>query len=612
MFIGFVVSIFDGFKPIAFVYVSPDTADMKRKQATRSSSRPLVPPSAATGGTSLTSYTIGALPLLNRLFERMQLRTFLSNYLPKARRGSKVAIVDILLLLVRNFLVSREPLYSVAQWASVHDPQELGLSPEQVRVLNDDRTGRALGRLFDADQGSLVLALLAHVVREFRVSLDELHNDSTTVTFHGEYDASVEGLKVRSKPAPHITYGHNKDHRPDLKQLLFILTTTSDGCVPVHFRTMDGNTPDDLTHWETWKTLRDLRGNPDFLYIADCKLASVENLTRIHCEGGRFITVLPRTRSEDQSFRKQVQSGDLIWSPIWEKRDPQTFALIDEIEIAGKGEGDLLPEGFRLLWFRSSAKARNDARTRGRKMERAKQALLELNEKLHRPRTRWRDRDQIEAAVAKILEESGTAEWSAVTVLQYEEETYRPMRPGRPGKDTPYRRSTKPRFSLAILWSHEKLEACAREDGLFPLVTNEMHRSPLEVLLAYKRQPHLEKRFSQLKTDFAVAPVFLKNVDRVQALLCVYFLALLTQALLEREVRNRLDSDDDDALPLYPEGRACKRPCARRIIDLFASVQRHQLQQPDQDPQELVTTLTPLQRRLVRMLGASEAAFRPR
>ena len=58
------------------------------------------------------------------------------------------------------------------------------------------------------------------------------------------------------KRAPAITYGYSKDHRPDLKQLLFILTTDADGGVPVQFRTADGNTNDSITHIETWTTLR--------------------------------------------------------------------------------------------------------------------------------------------------------------------------------------------------------------------------------------------------------------------------------------------------------------------------------------------------------------------
>ena len=79
---------------------------------------------------------------------------------------------------------------------------------------------------------------------------------------------------MRARSAPAITYGYSKDHRPDLKQLLFILTTDADGGVPVQFRCADGNTSDVRTHIETWNTLRALAGRADFLYVADSKLCS--------------------------------------------------------------------------------------------------------------------------------------------------------------------------------------------------------------------------------------------------------------------------------------------------------------------------------------------------
>lgn len=57
-------------------------------------------------------------------------------------------------------------------------------------------------------------------------------------------------------PNHRITFGHNKDHRPDLKQLLRVLTTSADGTVPV-WRSVDhGNTTDDRTHVDTWNFLR--------------------------------------------------------------------------------------------------------------------------------------------------------------------------------------------------------------------------------------------------------------------------------------------------------------------------------------------------------------------
>ena len=67
------------------------------------------------------------------------------------------------------------------------------------------------------------------------VDLEQLHNDSTTVTFSGEYRGATTQTLRRGKQTLAITHGHNKDHRPELKQLLFILTISADGAVPVHY-----------------------------------------------------------------------------------------------------------------------------------------------------------------------------------------------------------------------------------------------------------------------------------------------------------------------------------------------------------------------------------------
>ena len=208
-----------------------------------------------------------------------------------------------LLVLLRNLLVSREPIYGVGEWAARYAPDLLGLTAEEIERLNDDGVGRALDRLFLADVPSLVLAVAAHAVKKFGLRLDELHNDSTTISFCGVYASAAVEQRFLGRPTLAITFGHNKDHRPDLKQLLFILTVTADGGVPLHFRAASGNVTDDQTHRDTWELLCQLTGRRDFLYVADCKLATSENMAYLHQRQGRFITVLPRTRAEDAAFR---------------------------------------------------------------------------------------------------------------------------------------------------------------------------------------------------------------------------------------------------------------------------------------------------------------------
>jgi hypothetical protein len=111
-----------------------------------------------------------------------------------------------LLVLLRNLLISREPLYGVGEWADRHEPELMGLMNSQVAALNDDRIGRALDRLFDASIPGLALRVAVHAIGEFDVSLDQLHNDSTTINFHGGYESAERErtLRGRLRLAPRI------------------------------------------------------------------------------------------------------------------------------------------------------------------------------------------------------------------------------------------------------------------------------------------------------------------------------------------------------------------------------------------------------------------------
>ena len=224
-----------------------------------------------TGKPVLHSFRVGALPILDRFFERLRIAGALAERLPREDRRSRIPTATALAVLAKNLLLSREPLYGIGEWAARHAPECLGLVTDQLKALNDDRVGRALDRLFDADIPSLVLTIATTAVREFDVDLDELHNDSTTITFHGDYEGVERERTLRGRLRLAITHGHNKDHRPDLKQLLYILTVSGDGAVPVHFRVQSGNTTDDRSHRATWDLLCKLTGRRDFLYVADVR-----------------------------------------------------------------------------------------------------------------------------------------------------------------------------------------------------------------------------------------------------------------------------------------------------------------------------------------------------
>jgi transposase len=570
---------------------------------------------AKSGGTTLRSYAVGALPMINRILQRMRLPEMLREGLPADDPRVELPTYRGLSVLVCNILISREPIYGVGQWAARYAPDLLDMRHQEVKRLNDDRIGRCLDRLFDGLDSGLIMSVVRQVIDEFKISLDELHNDSTTVSFYGAYEDAEQEGRVRGRSTLAITFGHSKDHRPDLKQLLYILTVTDDGGVPVYFTSANGNTTDDTTHRQTWDLLQELVGRSDFLYVADCKLASSENMNYIARKQGRFITVLPRTRKEDQQFRKRLlKKPDAVdWNELFvqtKERVCQGKVIKEVIDRVSVCSQDMLSkEGYRLLWYHSTKKAEHDAHSRTRRLQRATRELTELRDRLQGPKTRFAERKKVELAVEEILTTCDVQSLLPVDIHEHEKASYRQARRGRPNHKTKYVKEVKKRFDLT--WSADAVRVAEEEacDGIFPLVSNVKEMTAEEILRAYKRQPIIEKRFSHLKTDFSVAPVYLQSVSRIQALLGVYFFVLIVQTLLERELRQAMQREKVESLPLYPEGRACRRPTTRKVLDLFEPVQRHELSISGQQTEVMVTELSELQKRILELLGISSKGY---
>jgi hypothetical protein len=203
-----------------------------------------IPPAAGPFG--LRSERLGALPIVDGFLGRTGVQGLLERHLPPGDARTGLPAATVIGVLVRNLCVAREPLYGLADWAGRFEPGLLGLGAGEAALLNDDRVGRALDQLFDSDRGSLLTELMLGVIGEFAVDCSQLHNDSTSISLHGDY-ARADGRGRGGKPTVAAALGHSKDHRPDLKQFVLTLTISADGAVPLAHRLLDGNVTDDRT-----------------------------------------------------------------------------------------------------------------------------------------------------------------------------------------------------------------------------------------------------------------------------------------------------------------------------------------------------------------------------
>ena len=394
---------------------------------------------------TLSREHVGALPVINFFLARMGVAEHLATYLPADDARLRLTPAAVIALVVRNIVAGHRPVYALGEWATPYDPAVLGLRPGDAEALNDDRVGRMLDRLFDADRASLITATVLGVIRDFGVDVSQLHNDSTTVTVTGNYPAA-DGRARGGRATPAIHHGHNKDHRPDLKQLLFIRTVSADGAVPIAYRVADGNTNDDLTHIPTWDELHALVGRADFLYVADSKLCSAQAMGHINSHGGRFVTVVPHGRREDTWFRDWAQTH----APAWAEAHRSPGARLEDPDRVWRTFEAPAPsvDGYRVIWVHSSMKAANDAQTRAGRIEAGLAAVDAVAARLAGPKTRLKTKVAAEAAATTALTAAGATRWVGFTITETTDVTYHQERRGRPGSQTRYRRSEKPALTI--------------------------------------------------------------------------------------------------------------------------------------------------------------------
>ena len=552
------------------------------------------------GPAKLRIHLIGPHPILLYFLDKMTFWRIVASCLGTPREGL-LDHAQTLATLIQNIILSPAPLYRIAEWSAPIDAGALGLSAVEKLSINDDRVARSLDALASSRARSLFFRLALHIIKQFELNTERIHQDTTTITFSGEYRDSYS--------EPRITHGHNKDHRPDLKQLVFGLDVTSDGAVPISHDIYSGNRTDDTIHCGNVNRLREILGRDDFIYVADSKLCTKKNLEYVSGYGGKFVTILPRSRAEDKKFRKTLRDGgDVRWRRLLEIENKRRKDGPPDIYWTTSDGPDRTTEGYRIIWCRSSQKSVVDSEAREALLRKTEAELRELSTRVNRGSLR--KKSSISKAAKTILRTHNCQSFIEIKVGSTTQIQTKRLRPGRPKPDDPVKEIKKQVFHLEMQRDREALKAEARTDGVFPLVSNlTASQAPKkEILLIYKYQPYVEKRHSLFKTELGVAPVYLKKPSRVAGMVHAVFLAMTLDALIERALRQGMKREGLEALPILPEGRMTKTPTTARLLEIFSDVSWYEFEQGG----EIVTfpiQLSQLQKQLLRLLEIDQSAY---
>ncbi len=499
---------------------------------------------------------LDVLPLTKYYMDKLGLYGIFSKYVPNDN-GAEIAPAQVLCIMVMNIINASRPLYLMENW--LEDYLD-GVTERRVEAgkYNDDRLARTLDRLFAADRGSMLADVSKTAMDVHALEVDRIHNDTTSITFSGAYDnPEEEAIKLK--------VGYNKGHRPDCKQIVFGLNITEDGHVPLSFQLYDGNRADVTTHSPNWEGLRKLLGKEDFIYVADSKLCSLETLGGIAEHGGQFITVMPRNYKEVVQFLERVREGEEIeWQHTYSTPNSRKKGAKITYRIHA---GETCRDGYRMLWVYSSSKKAQVEKSREHRLEKAEEKLQETAAKLN---TRnLKTRAQIENKIATIL--AGCGELILVDIIEQKQTKLVKVGRGRPGANSHYEEREQLSYRLQWRRDEEAIAKARRTDGLFPLIDNTT-LEPIEVLQTYKKQPYLEKRFHTSKSVLEVAPVFLKTPHRIEAMLFLYFIALMLVSLIERTIRKGMKREKIDTLPIRPSGLSTKAPTWNNMQLFFRNI----------------------------------------
>jgi len=424
-----------------------------------------------------SSQALGGVWLLDALWRRLGIGEALAGVLGARRFATDVE--RVLFAMVSNRALDPCSKLACSEWAR-EDVAITGLDE-----IDEDHCYRAMDLLVDADtEGKVQEAVFFACADLLNLEVDLLFFDTTSTYFErDEPDPAGED----GEPA-FRAYGHSKDHRPDLPQVVIGLAVTREG-IPVRVWVWPGNTNDMSVLQEVKDDMRGWRLGR-VVTVVDRGFSSDENLRYLTRAGGHWIA---GERMRDGSPDAQAALS----------RQGRYQAVRDNLRVkeVRVGEGDAAK---RFIVCHNPAEADRDKQTRD-------DTIARLQAELARIATARAKAKSAKASAAHHRAECALRDH--VTLGRYVRQT----KTGR------------------LLIDRSKIKAEERLDGKYLLSTSDPDLSAEDVALGYKNLLEAERGFRDLKSTLELRPVFHRVEQRIRAHVLLCWLALLLIRVAERQ-----------------------------------------------------------------------------
>jgi len=516
------------------------------------------------------------LPLVLGVLRRLEVATVIDSLIAphpahvlSAGRGVEALVLAI--------LDGHHALYKGGQRLEERGMLEL-LQPGLSRSsLHDYRLGHILDALFAANLNKVFSAIALKALEVYAIPTPWLHQDTTTLVLYGAYED-----EPKTVGAPRPAYGHSKDGRDALKQVLLSLAVSGDGGLPLRVGIRDGNRSDSV---ETPVAIEEclalgLEGVQGI--VADSKAYSRRTLGMCLEHQIGLVTLVPRTcaiRQELEAWGQQQPALPLLVEKPGRTQDEEPrrwhgHSVMRQVEVEDS-DGRVASEALRFVVVHSSQLAQQQVQSYAAAQTKEAEAVVEH---LKHVQARWFACEADAAAAIAEYEHRGPGRrgrrpqaWRYHAVRYHVVADTRRTRRARRGR--PVLTDPPPtEAGYRLIAEAEALVNPEEDNGWTVLATTVRAEvcTDAEILQAYQEQhTTVEPGFRWIKNPAAISPVWLEKPERIAALAMLTVIGLLVYSLIQRQVRLYLRMHDQQ---LPGNKGMTATPTAAVVLALFAQV----------------------------------------
>jgi transposase len=548
------------------------------------------------------------IPVLLAQMERMGLTALLDAHFPAHGNWQGLSLGRMTTIWLSSILSRGDHrLVHVEPWVEQRQFTLSHITGEAVRAhdFSDDRLEVVLRRLSDDTRWAAFESVLnQHLIRVYDLSTERVHVDSTSVSAYTT--VSEAGL---------FQFGHSKDHRPDLPQVKVMQAVLDPLAMPLVTDVVPGGRADDPLYVPCIERLKASLGQSGLLYVGDCKMASRQTRAWVASQGDYYLCPLPQVQlaeGELEAALEAVERGDVTLSPVWRESANGKIERIAEgyerqvaMEVeAGGGSESWMERRLVVRSVRHAKAAETGLRTRVAKAKTQVEALTHRG----RGRKRFEEVGELRQAVHEIVQRHGV---EAFLWLRYDQHsTSRPVRAYR-GRAAGIKEERQATVEVRV--DEEALESAVAQLGWRVYGTNQPsdQLSLEQAVLAYRSEYLVERSLGRLKgRPLSLRPMYVQRDDHATGLIRLLSIALRVLTLLEFVGRRQLALEQTQIAGLYAGNakRETARPTAERLLEAFQEITLTVIELPDQTICH-VTPLSPMQRRVLEILGFSEEVY---